>query len=156
MYLKKHFRKQKANLTLSMKKGSDAIKISDENIETCTEQTMTSEGDITNKPCHDTEGSYSISETPFKARREGSTKPRSNTTDGTSVAPSNRMRKTISHQQIEVTKNLFIVVCCFLACFVPYFVLNPILRSSHAIYYIRILPFSKQRHQFCDICSQTS
>ena len=148
VYVKKHFRKQKANLTLSMIKRSDAIQISEKNIETCTEQIMTSEGDITNKPCHDTDGSFSISETPFKARREGSTKPRSNTTDGTSVARTNRMRKTISHQQIEVTKNLFIVVCAFLACFVPYFVLNPILGSSHAIYYIRILPLANSAINF--------
>ena len=147
VYLKKHFRKQKANLTLSMIKRSEAIQISDENIEYCTEQVMISEGDITDKSCHDTDGSYSDSQTPFKDRREESTKPRSNTSDETSVAPSWRIRK-ISRQQIEVTKNLFIVVCAFLACFVPYFVLNPILGSNHAIYYIRILPLANSAINF--------
>ena len=148
VFLKKHFRKQKVNLTLSMIKRKEATQISDVNTVTYTEQIMTSEEGIINQSYHDNEESCSISEPPFKARKEGSTKLRSNTKDETSIATSSRIRKTISHQQVEITKNLFIVVCAFFACFVPYFVLNPILGSSHAIYYIRLLPLANSAINF--------
>ena len=144
VFLKKHFRKQKVNLTVLMIKRKEAIQISEENTETCTEQIMTSEEGIINKSYCDTEESFPASETPIKPGKKGSTKPRSNMTR--SVASS--VRKTISHRQVEITKNLFIVVCAFFACFVPYFVLNPILGTSHAIYYIRILPLANSAINF--------
>ena len=150
VYLKKHFRKQKANLAVSMNKRSEEIQISHKNPEAgvSTGQIMTSEDG--NKSCQSSDNPFqniSVSE-QSKTSTEVTI---SNTTDETLVAPSTcstRKRETISCQQIEITKNLFIVVCAFFVCFVPYFVLNPVLGSSHAIYYIRILPLANSAINF--------
>ena len=146
VYLKKHFRKQKANLAVSVGKSSEAIQISVENTATSTELTMTSEESIMSKSCHNTDEPCSV--TPYKATSEGVTKPGSNMMDEKQVVPSTTKRETISRQQVEITKNLFLVVCAFFACFVPYFILNPVLGSSHAHYYVRMLPVANSAINF--------
>ena len=148
VYLKKHFRKQKANLAVSVSKSSEAIQKSDEITPKSTEQTMTSEDSIMNKSYHNTDEPCSVSETPFKATTEGVTKPGSNIMDEKPVVPSTVRRESISCQQIEITKNLFIVVCAFFACFVPYFIVNPVLGPSHAQYYVRMLPIANSAINF--------
>ena len=148
VYLKKHFRKQKAKLAVSMNIRNETIQISDQDTETSTGQMVTSEESIVSKSCHSNDEPSSISETPFKTSTEEATKPGSHTTVKTSVAPSIRKRKKISRQQTEITKNLFIVICAFSACFIPYFVLSPLLGSSHVIYYIRILPLANSAINF--------
>ena len=141
VYLKKHFRKQKSNLVVSVNKSGEAIQISRENTQTSTGQTLISKEITTTRSSHNTDDSCSVSETPFKANTENLTKPGSNLMTEKPTAPSTTKRETISRQQIEITKNLFIIVCAFFACFVPYLVLSPVLGSNHhALYYIRILP----------------
>ena len=148
VYLKKHFRKQKENLTVSANTANDrseVIQISYMNSETSVCQNATSKDGTINTSCDSADETFqsvsvsTISETQLNGQNKASTgdvtKPQAN--HKTSVTPAIRKRKTISRQQIEITKNLFIVVCAFFACFFPYFVLNPILGSSHAIYYIR-------------------
>ena len=140
MYLKKHFHKQKDNLPVSA-----AIHILHKNTEVrvSTGQNMSSEEGTLHKSCSDKPfQTVSVNE-ENKASAGEVTKLGPKTADEPLAAPSTRnkrKRETISRQQIKITKNLFIVVCAFFACFVPYFVLNPVLGSSHAIYYIRLLP----------------
>ena len=98
---------------------------------------MTSEQGTYNNSCDITD----ITDEPSKAST-GETKSGSITTEETLATHSIRKRDQISHQQIEITKNLFAVVCAFFVCFVPYLVLNPALGSSHVNYYIRILPLA--------------
>ena len=158
VYLKKHFRKQKENLTVSANNRSEVIQMSYENTETSSCQNATFKDSIINESCDSADEPFqsvsvnSILETQSSGQNKTSTKgvtnPSKNTTDKTSVAPSIRKHKIISRQQIEITKNLFIVVCAFFACFFPYFVLNPILGSSHAIYYIRLLPLANSAINF--------
>ena len=38
------------------------------------------------------------------------------------VRPSDERRKRISRQQVEITKNLFWVICAFFACFLPFYI----------------------------------
>ena len=158
VYLKKHFHKQKENLTVSANNRSEVIQMSHENTEPSSCQIATSKDSIINKSCDSADEPFQsvsvslIMETQShgqnKTSTEGVTKQGSNITDKTSIMPSITKRKTISRQQIEITKNLFIVVCAFFACFFPYFVLNPILGSSHAIYYIRLLPLANSAINF--------
>ena len=57
------------------------------------------------------------------------------------------LRKTqhISKQQLEITKNLFICVCGFLACFLPYcglILMRNRLNVEHLIFYVKIGPIA--------------
>ena len=79
---------------------------------------------------------------------EGATKLRLSATEKVMKTPSTRKREQISHQQIEITKNLFVVVCAFLACFVLYFVLIFLLEQSQAKIYIATLPFANSAMNF--------
>ncbi|XP_072019039.1 beta-2 adrenergic receptor-like [Amphiura filiformis] len=57
-------------------------------------------------------------------------------------------RKQISKQEIEITKNLFVVVIGFFACFIPYFIMHSFRESTinnanieHAFFYVKGIPF---------------
>ena len=142
VYLKKHFRKQKANLAVAMNKRSDAIQISHKNTEgrVSTGENVTSEQGIINNSCDTTDEPSKVS---TEARKSGS-----NTTEETLAMLSTRKREQISCQQIEITKNLFIVICAFFACFVPFMVLNPVLETSRTTHYMGILPLANSTINF--------
>ena len=142
VYLKKHFRKQKSNLAVAMNKRSEAIQISHKNTEgrVSTGENVTSEQGIINNSCDTIDEPSKVS---TEARKSGS-----NTTEETLAMPSTRKREQISHQQIEITKNLFIIVCAFFVCFVPFTVLNPVLGPSRTIYYMTILPLANSAINF--------
>ena len=53
-----------------------------------------------------------------------------------------RQKKHISQQQIRITKNLFTVVCGFLLCFLPYFILIFVENSEHILFYTRAITFA--------------
>ena len=53
-----------------------------------------------------------------------------------------RQKKHISQQQIKITKNLFTVVCGFLLCFLPYFILIFVENSEHILFYTRAITFA--------------
>ena len=53
-----------------------------------------------------------------------------------------RQKKHISRQQIKITKNLFTVVCGFLLCFLPYFILIFVEKSEHILLYTRVITFA--------------
>ena len=54
-----------------------------------------------------------------------------------------RQKKRISQQQqIKITKNLFTVVCGFLLCFLPYFILIFVENSEHILFYTRVITFA--------------
>ena len=48
-------------------------------------------------------------------------------------------RKRISKEQIEITKNLFTVVCSLYLCFLIYFILSFLPNSRHILFYIRVI-----------------
>ena len=53
-------------------------------------------------------------------------------------------RERIWRQQVEITKNLFVVVCVFFACFLPYFFVQllPVTNvTGHIEFYVKITPF---------------
>ena len=50
--------------------------------------------------------------------------------------------KRILQQQITITKNLFTVVCGFLLCFLPYFILIFVQNSEHILFYTRSVTFA--------------
>ncbi|XP_072025220.1 beta-2 adrenergic receptor-like [Amphiura filiformis] len=55
-----------------------------------------------------------------------------------------RRRMQISKQEIEITKNLFVVVVGFFACFLPYIILRSIPRTpaiEHLYYYVKVIPW---------------
>ena len=53
-----------------------------------------------------------------------------------------RQKKHISQQQIKITKNLFTVVCGFLLCFLPYFILIFVENSEHVLFYIKVITYA--------------
>ena len=53
-----------------------------------------------------------------------------------------RQKKHISQQQIKITKNLFTVVCGFLLCFLPYFILIFVKNSEHILFYTKVITFA--------------
>ena len=53
-----------------------------------------------------------------------------------------RQKKHISRQQIKITKNLFTVVCGFLLCFLPYFILIFVKNSEHILFYTKVISFA--------------
>ena len=55
-------------------------------------------------------------------------------------------REKISKQQIEITKNLFTVVCTFSICFVPFFVFYYV--SGHVLFYVRVMIFASSALNF--------
>ncbi len=62
-----------------------------------------------------------------------------------------RRRQQVYRQQIEVTKNLFLVVCGFFACFHSYFILQLIRGSvnvEHVIFYAKLGPSANSAINF--------
>ncbi len=62
-----------------------------------------------------------------------------------------RRRQQVYRQQIEVTKNLFLVVCGFFACFLPYFILQLIhigVNVEHFIFYTKFGPLASSAINF--------
>ncbi len=53
-----------------------------------------------------------------------------------------RKRKRISGQQVKITKNLFMIVCAFLLCFLPYFILIFVPNSEHILFYTKVLTYA--------------
>ena len=54
-----------------------------------------------------------------------------------------------SRQEIEITKNLFLVVCSFFLCFLPFFILNaPIKHALHGLFYTRVLTLGNSAINF--------
>ena len=137
VYLKKHFRKQKANLDESVNSRS---KVSHTGVSVSTGQSVTSDQGIIYNSCDATDEQSKTT--------TGVPKPGSNAMEESLAMPSTRKRDQISRQQIEITKNLFVVVCAFLACFAPYFVLNLLLEQSQAYIFIGILPFTNSTINF--------
>ena len=152
VYLKKHFHKQKETLAVSANFRSELIQILHKNTEVrvSTGQNMTSEEGTLHKSSYSSDKPFQT--LSFNEQNKASTgevkKLGSKPADETLAVSSTRKRETISRQQIKITKNLFIVVCAFFACFVTYFILNPALGSSHAIYYIRVLPIANSTINF--------
>ena len=68
--------------------------------------------------------------------------------------PDNRRRDQLSKQQIEITKNLFVVVCAFAACTMPYFVVFSFPRIGivdHILFYhvyVKIAPLANSSINF--------
>ena len=57
----------------------------------------------------------------------------------------------LSKQQIKITKNLFLVVCTFFVCFMPYFILLILRRNAivaHIEYYAKLAPLSNSSINF--------
>ncbi|XP_072024822.1 G-protein coupled receptor moody-like [Amphiura filiformis] len=59
----------------------------------------------------------------------------------TQDTPNDRKSIKISRDEIEITKNLFLVVCAFLICFLPFFFLISIpgINVNHELFYIRLM-----------------
>ena len=53
-----------------------------------------------------------------------------------------RQKNRILQQQIKITKNLFTVVCGFLLCFLPYFILTFVKNSEHILFYIKVITYA--------------
>ena len=53
------------------------------------------------------------------------------------VIPNTRRRERISHQQIQITKNLFVIVCAFIACYTPYCIVSPFAEESDLAFHIK-------------------
>ncbi|XP_072032113.1 alpha-1A adrenergic receptor-like [Amphiura filiformis] len=55
-----------------------------------------------------------------------------------------RRRKRISKQEIAITKNLFVVIVGFFACFAPYLILlsfQNVINVEHVLFYLRGVPY---------------
>ena len=68
-----------------------------------------------------------------------------------SVAKATAQKKQISEKQLEITKNLFIVVCAFFICFVPYFVAVAVDLSTDLnkiVFYCQLSPFANSALNF--------
>ncbi|XP_072030775.1 melatonin receptor type 1B-A-like [Amphiura filiformis] len=48
-------------------------------------------------------------------------------------------QENIKREQLEITKNLFTVVCIFFICYLPYFIISVIPGWTHAVYYLKLL-----------------
>ena len=59
-----------------------------------------------------------------------------------------RRRKHILQQEIKITKNLFIVVCAFLLCFLPYFIPVFIKNPEHILFYTKVITFANSAINF--------
>ena len=57
-------------------------------------------------------------------------------------------KKHISQQQIKITKNLFMVVCAFLLCFLPYFIPALIKNPEHILFYAKVITFANSAINF--------
>ena len=61
-------------------------------------------------------------------------------------------RDKISQQQIQITKNLFFVVCAFFICFIPFLILDPLSYNSvlgtHIKFYSGVLVFANSAINF--------
>ena len=60
-------------------------------------------------------------------------------------------KKQISQKQLEITKNLFLVVCAFFACFLPYFAsvaIDLFTDLNRILYYCQIFPFANSAINF--------
>ena len=78
-----------------------------------------------------------------------STNPITKTT-GQTVTTIQR-KKRISQKQIEITKNLFMVVCSLYLCFLPYFILIHVPNSKqklHVVFYTRIITIANSTINF--------
>ena len=53
-----------------------------------------------------------------------------------------RQKKRALQQQVKITKNLFTVVCGFLLCFLPYFILIFVDNSEHILFYIKVITYA--------------
>ncbi|XP_072035580.1 5-hydroxytryptamine receptor 1F-like [Amphiura filiformis] len=171
IYLKKHFRKQKEKLTIPISSLGGELKVryvnteisSSAPIEGSTDGTFTNVSladsqesvvDESTKRGHDPDVAINITN-DVTARSNTDTQSIERSLDSTeqlsgsnAAIPSLMKRKTISRKQVEITKNLFFVVCAFFACFLPFFVVNVIPNSSHAIYYLRILTLANSAINF--------
>ena len=47
-------------------------------------------------------------------------------------------QENIRREQLEITKNLFTVVCLFFICYLPYFIASVIPGSTHAVFYLKL------------------
>ncbi len=54
----------------------------------------------------------------------------------------------IAKQELEITKNLFLVVCAFFACFLPFFVTNAIPNAGHFVFYASLPTFCNSAINF--------
>ena len=101
----------------------------------------------------------------FRAQKRNASYPLSTPTSPSNVNVSNERRfvrkrhpspvdsrkDRISKQQIEITKNLFFIVCAFFCCFLPYFALQ--LFSSnvvvqHLVFYVKVAPHANSAINF--------
>lgn len=57
-------------------------------------------------------------------------------------------REKASREEIKITKNLFLVVCSFFICFLPYFILIFIPTSAHLLFYTRVLTLGNSSINF--------
>ena len=48
-------------------------------------------------------------------------------------------QENIRREQLEITKNLFTVVCLFFICYLPFFIAIVIPGSTHAVFYLKLL-----------------
>ena len=68
-----------------------------------------------------------------------------------SVAIATSQKKQISQKQLEITKNLFLVVCAFFVCFLPYFVAVAVDLSTDLnkiVFYCQLSPFANSALNF--------
>ncbi|XP_072030134.1 somatostatin receptor type 5-like [Amphiura filiformis] len=54
----------------------------------------------------------------------------------------------IAKQELQITKNLFLVVCAFFACFLPFFVANAIPNAGHFVFYASLPTFGNSAINF--------
>ena len=66
-------------------------------------------------------------------------------------SPNAQRRNKISKQQIQITKNLFLVVCAFFICFTPFFLILPFENTSvgiHIAFYFKIFVYANSAINF--------
>ena len=59
-----------------------------------------------------------------------------------------------ARQELEITKNLFLVVCAFFVCFMPFFVANAIPNAGHFVFYASLLTFANSAINFAIYASR--
>ena len=64
------------------------------------------------------------------------------------TSSSESRKRPISHAQIKITQNLFLVVCSFLLCFLPYFTLIFIPNIHHVLFYTRVITLANSAINF--------
>ncbi|XP_072037212.1 G-protein coupled receptor moody-like [Amphiura filiformis] len=137
VFLKKHFRAKKRSLCPPTSDGSNMTSV-------------TSDTPSSSAPTGVTLISYTPSNAvlPVITTQEYAPSKSPSVVKSDSEITSLTRREQISQKQIEITKNLFVVVCSLYLCYLPYFILIFVPDSNHILFYARIITLANSTINF--------